>query len=106
MSRSSKFRHKLAIYRPVESGTPDPRGDEQLDFAIFKTVWGSLEPLAGREFQYAQQMHGNVTHKVVMRYVAGIDKTMQIQWNGRTFNLGPPLQIENWEISAYVTEAK
>lgn len=99
-------RHKVVIEQPVESDTPDTRGDEQLTFETFKTVWASIEPLAGRELQFAQQMHGNVSHKIGMRYTSGITKRMRFKWNNRYFNLAPTLNLEetNIEIVLYATE--
>lgn len=100
-------RHVCIIEQPVESVEPDSRGDEQLTFETFKTVYASIEPLAGRELQYAQQMHGAVSHKIMMRYTSGITKRMRIRWRSRLFNLAPTLNLEETdvELTMYATEA-
>lgn len=101
-----KLQHKGAVWDVTESITPDTRGDEQLTPVLFKTIWCSIEPLQGREMILAQQLHGNVTHKIGMRYTAGLTKRMYILWNGRRFNLGPALNAEErrFEHSVYATE--
>jgi len=103
-------RHKCVIQQPTDSPTPNTRGDEQsgTTWADWKMVYASIEPLAGREIQFAQQIHGNVSHKITFRYVSGMSTRMRIKWNNRYFNLAPTLNDEeaNVEITVYATEKK
>ncbi len=103
-----KLSHHARIFRPVETpdDAPDDRGDEPIDYVEQCRVWCSIEPLAGRELMLAQQMHGNVSHKIVMRYIAGITKRHQLRWNGKVYNLGPPLNTgeQGYELLVYATE--
>lgn len=102
----SNKRHKVVIELPVDPEEPDTRADEQPVFETFKTVWASIEPLTGRELQFAQQMHGSVSHKITMRYTTGITKRMRLKWNNRYFNLAPTNNLEeaNVELVMYATE--
>lgn len=99
-------RHIVVIEQPEEGATPDAKGDEQLTFETFKTVYASIEPLTGRELQFAEQMHGNVTHKVTIRYTSGITKRMRLKWRNRYFNLAPILNTEEADVDMmfYATE--
>lgn len=101
-----KLPHKITVYRPTESVNPDPRGDEQLGQEQVAQLWASIEPLMGRELQFAQQMHGSVSHRIKTRYKAALTKRMWCIWNSRRFNFGPPLSTEerNYEIVLYATE--
>lgn len=109
-----KLQHYGSLYGPIEGDTDDVRGDENVTYgfltsptqAPWKRIWCSIEPVAGREMLVAQQMHGAVTHKITMRYVAGLTKRHVLRWNGRTFNLAPPLTTEEafHTIQVYATE--
>lgn len=55
-------------------------------WSTFAEVWASVEPLQGREYWNAQQTQSDITHKVRMRWLEGVDSKMQIVWltNGST----------------------
>ncbi len=102
----NKLIHKMQLKRALDPDGEDARGDEKPVFEDFARVWVSIEPLTGRELQFAQQMHGNVSHKISMRYIAGVNKRTYGVWNGRTFQFGPPLSTEETqsEYTFYATE--
>lgn len=88
---AGKLHHRGTIWRPVDGDEAEARGDPQPTWVQFATVWCSIEPLQGREMQFAQQVHGQVTHKVTLRYLPGVTPRMQLRWGGRVFNFGPVL---------------
>ena len=51
------------------------------------TVWASVEPISGRELLAAQQMQGEVTHRVRLRYRAGITTAQRILFGARVFDI-------------------
>jgi SPP1 family predicted phage head-tail adaptor len=51
------------------------------------TVWASVEPLSGNEFFKAQQLQYSISHKVTIRYKAGITPKMDILYHGREFDI-------------------
>lgn len=52
-----------------------------------KTVWASVEPTRGREYQEAQRIRPELTYKVTTRYHRGITPDMLIIWGKRCFNI-------------------
>ena len=52
-----------------------------------KTVWASVEPTRGREYQEAQRIRPELTYKVTMRYHSGITPDMFIRWGKRFFDI-------------------
>lgn len=52
-----------------------------------KTVWASVEPTRGREYQEAQRIRPELTYKVTTRYHKGITPDMLIKFKGRYFNI-------------------
>jgi len=52
-----------------------------------KTVWASVEPTRGREYQEAQRIRPELTYKITTRYHKGITPDMFIQWGNHYFNI-------------------
>jgi len=82
--RPGKLRHLVQInrYTPTTSSTS---GEQVAAYTSGETPWASLEPLTGRELLNAQQIVGNSTHRIRMRYTANVSRKDQILFNGRTF---------------------
>lgn len=86
--------------------TRDVYGSEVKIWAIFTTVWASVEPLIGKEYIASKQMQAEVSHKIRVRYLAGLLPTMRIQWDGRTFTIDSILNVQerNKEIVIMASE--
>lgn len=52
-----------------------------------KTVWASVEPTRGREYQEAQRIRPELTYKVTTRYHKDVTPDMLIKWGERCFNI-------------------
>lgn len=52
-----------------------------------KTVWASVEPTRGREYQEAQRIRPELTYKIMTRYHKGITPDMFIKFGERYFNI-------------------
>lgn len=52
-----------------------------------KTVWASVEPTRGREYQEAQRIRPELTYKVTTRYHKEVTPDMVIEWGKRCFNI-------------------
>lgn len=61
----------------------------QLEQALVevKTVWASVEPTRGREYQEAQRIRPELTYKITTRYHKGIAPDMFIKFKDRFFNI-------------------
>ncbi len=79
------MRHRLTLETPVETQGPD--GSMTISWVPFATVWGSVEPLLGREWFDAQREQADVSHRVRMRFLAGVTHTMRVVWGSRVFEI-------------------
>lgn len=52
-----------------------------------KTVWASVEPTRGREYQEAQRIRPELTYKITTRYHGNITYDMFIKWGKRYFEI-------------------
>ena len=69
------------------SATLDSWGQQVTTWSDLVTAWASIEPLEGRELVTAQALRAETTHKVTIRYRAGITTAMRIVYQGRIFNI-------------------
>ena len=64
--RAGFLRHRLAL--KTKTVSRDTFGEEDVTWTTSATVWGSVEPLRGREYMEARQGQADVSHRVVIRY--------------------------------------
>lgn len=100
---AGKLRHKLFVWQPVDSLTS--RGDDEITYTAGtpRYVYGSVEPLVGRELLFAMQLRADISHKITLRFIpATFTHRTQLRWHNGTkfveYNLGPPLSKENRNI--------
>ena len=74
--RAGFLRHRLAL--KAKSVSRDTFGEEDVTWTTSATVWGSVEPLRGREYMEARQGQADVSHRVVIRYRTGVVPTMRV----------------------------
>lgn len=79
------LRHRVTIEKPVKK--TDPYGDPYDDWSDHATVWAAIEPLTGREYWGAQQVNSEVTGKIRIRYLPGVDPTMRVKFGTRIFEI-------------------
>src|SRR5512143_2305375 len=68
--RIGKLRHRVTIEQVAETQDADGAGLET--WSTYATVQASIEPISGREYFAAQSTQADVTHRIVLRYMAGI----------------------------------
>jgi SPP1 family predicted phage head-tail adaptor len=76
MMRAGKLRRQLVIQQAIE--TQDSTGAVTIIWGTFATVWGSVEPLRGREFWAAKELQAQVSTRIRIRYLAGVTPKMQV----------------------------
>ena len=77
---------QLAVVQtPTESA--NAIGEPILTWSAFATRWIAILPLSGNEQITALANEGNVTHRIRMRYTAGIKPKMRLVSEGRTFEI-------------------
>ena len=105
--RAGALRHRLTFQQLPATPQRDSTGAEVEDWQDVATVWGSVEPLTGRELFTAQQLNATLSHRVRLRYLPGITPKMRIQFGPRYFLIDtPPINREerNIELELLCTE--
>lgn len=84
--KSGALRNQVEIVLPGTTkdsfGGTTPGGGTSLG-----TVWASIEALTGRDAVAAQSFSSIVTHKVVIRWIAGVVSKCQVMFGTRTFQV-------------------
>lgn len=83
--RAGRLRHRIIIQRNIP--TQSVQGEWAESWSTFITVWGSIEPLRGKEFLEAAQSNSQVQGKVVIRYREGILPSMRIKYGSRILRI-------------------
>ena len=66
---AGKLRHRLVLQRPVV--TLDSDGAQIHTWEDVGTVWGSIEPISGREFVQSAAVQSQVTVRITLALAAG-----------------------------------
>lgn len=83
--RAGKLRHRIVIEHVAE--TQDTDGSVLETWSAFAAAQSSIEPVSGREYFDAQTTQADVTHRIYLRYVSGVNPKMRVTYNQRIFNI-------------------
>jgi SPP1 family predicted phage head-tail adaptor len=101
--QTNNFKHRIDIYGNVKKVNEILETTYQ--FEKIKSIWAAIIPQTGSiQRQQTETILTNVTHKIIVRYLAGMDitKDMQIHFRGSKFEikyiLNPYFKNETLEI--------
>jgi SPP1 family predicted phage head-tail adaptor len=87
-----KLRHRITIEESTE--TQDADGSVTENWSAFAAAQGSIEPISGREYFSAQTTRADLTHRVNLRYVAGIMPKMRVRFGSRIFDILSVINVD------------
>jgi SPP1 family predicted phage head-tail adaptor len=80
-----KLRHRIVIEQVAE--TQDPDGSVIETWSSFANAQASIEPISGREYFAAQTTQTDMTHRINLRYIAGVKPKMRVKFGSRIFDI-------------------
>ena len=83
--RSGRLNRRVTIQRLTV--TKDEYNADIESWEDAATLWAHIEPLRGREYWQAKQVVGEVTGRITIRYLDGIDEKMRVTYGDRTYNI-------------------
>lgn len=90
--RAGDLKKRITFVR--EQRAPDGYGGMTTTWVTVATVWAAVWPMSAKELVAGQQVKGEITHKIRIRFRRDITTAMRITLQGRTFIiLGPPINI-------------
>lgn len=76
--RAGRLRHRVTIQeRTGDANAYNEPADTWTDVV---TLSAGVEPISGREFFASQQVHGTVSHRITLRYYAGVTIKHRVKW--------------------------
>lgn len=93
MIEPGRLRERVTIQASTE--TRNRLGESVLAWSTFGERWASVEGLSSREVLLTGQQQTELTHRVRMRYVAGLTQSMRLVWRGRTLEITSLLEHAN-----------
>ena len=75
--------------------TLQKRGEDPAVWEDICTVWAAINNAGSREYWEARAAHGELTHKVTIRYRKGVDTEMRVLYGDRAFHIiAPPVDFD------------
>ena len=98
--RAGDLRKRITFQMRVT--TKDALGGQLGNWVDFATVWAEIRPLNSYELFRAQAIQSEISHEITIRYVPGITASMRAVYNGRIFNLSPPMNTNERNIELVI----
>lgn len=86
------LRHRVTIQKATES--INEKGETVPTWETFATVWAAVEPLRGREYFQSNAIQSELTTRIRIRYLAGVNPHMRVLYNGRTFHIQAVIDVD------------
>lgn len=83
--QAGRLRHRVSIQQRVEAR--NGYGELISTWSTLATVWGSVEPIRGREFFEAEQVQSEISTRVRIRYYDGITAQMRVLFGSRKLQI-------------------
>jgi SPP1 family predicted phage head-tail adaptor len=80
-----RLRKRVQLQQLVRN--QDDFGEAVPSYSTYATVWASVEPLQGRELEFAQQISAEITHKVTIRYNAAVTSEHRVVYGERILEI-------------------
>jgi SPP1 family predicted phage head-tail adaptor len=90
--RTGLLRHYVEIH--ALTIIEDDIGNQTEEWAKVAEVWAAVEPLQGDEKLAAAYIQAETTHKVTIRYLAGITPANRLLFDGRTLEIESVRNLE------------
>jgi len=79
------LRHRIIIQK--HTLTSDGAGGSTMTWATHVSAWASVKPISAREAFTHGAVEGSVSHRVRLRYQAGVAPAMRVSHNDRVFKI-------------------
>ena len=88
-----RLRERITVQHATE--TRNALGETTQAWAIYAERWASVDGISAREFLTSGQQQTEITHRVRMRYLDGLNSTMRVMWRDRILEIVSCLEHAN-----------
>lgn len=99
-----RMNKRISFLKPVD--VENELGQSTTKLKKIKTVWASLEPTRGREYQEAQRLRPELTYKIYTRYFDFVDQDTVIKHGNKYYEIQSVADVRSNHhmLEIYVTE--
>lgn len=90
--RSGLLRKRITLQR--STSTQNSLGEDVVTWANLGSRWASVEPLAGREFENAQQNVSRIETRFITRYTTGITSKNRIVFDNVNYEIESIINVD------------
>lgn len=90
--RAGALRHRITLQANTDAY--DAYGDISNTWTTGDEIWGSVDPVSGREEDLGSELVGVVTHFIKVRYKASVSVANRIVFDSRVFQIE---SVRNWQ---------
>jgi len=83
--QGGRLRHRVTVQEPVESQADD--GQVTVTWSKIGVRWAAVEPVRGREIIANEQLIGEVSHKVTLRYMKTLTARHRFLYRDRVLEI-------------------
>ena len=83
--RAGNLRHLVTIQK--NTPTADGMGGQTASWAATSTAWAGIWPVSAKERVSNQQLETQLTHKIRIRYQAGVTTAKRVKYDTRYFKI-------------------
>ncbi len=91
---AGKLRHRIVIQQPVES-EPTATGQRDVTWVKFDKAWAEITSTPGNEGLDVRTINAQMSHRVRIRYRAGLQTTFRVLWGTRLLSLNSIVDVDN-----------
>ena len=91
--KAGQLRDLVDIERPVVAR--NDIGDKIETWMLVETVYARIEPLRGREFLSLREMQSDITTRITIRFLTGLDTTMRIKVGEQAYQIDSMVDVDN-----------
>jgi SPP1 family predicted phage head-tail adaptor len=102
MIRPGELNERVTIQQASEAR--NAFGEAVLSWDTFAERWAKVEGVTFRESLQAGQQQTDITHRVRMRYLAGLTGKMRIMWRGRVLEIISVLEHDSRSVHEIVCQ--
>lgn len=88
-----ELKHRIIIQR-VDGTIENECHEDEPNYVDWKKVWAKVEPLKGKEYLQVDRKNAEVTHRVKIRYLAGLGPDMRIIFKDRLFDIEGVINVD------------
>lgn len=90
--RAGALRHRITLQ--ANTNAYDDYGDISNTWTTGDEIWGSVNPVSGKEEDLGSELVGVVTHFIKVRYKASVSVANRIVFDSRVFQIE---SVRNWQ---------